>query len=246
MCLQAKRQEWAFRLQQEWKIASSAYFLTLTYDDDNLPYSDNHPTLNKRDLQLFMKRLRKKQAKISPKPLRFYACGEYGTKTNRPHYHMILFNLSVRLKDKIQETWNLGNVMVGTVTGASIAYTTKYCITKDEYPEGTLKPFQIMSRKPGLGANYLDTHYDYHKNKNRNYTNVNGQKAALPRFYKDKIFSPYEKFQNKIIGEAQSKKTEEEKLQYLSQFGDPEHLLERNQVVKNELIIKRATKSNKF
>ena len=47
-------------------------------------------TLRKRDYQLFMKRLRKA---FPNDKIRFYAAGEYGPKTLRPHYHAILFGL---------------------------------------------------------------------------------------------------------------------------------------------------------
>ena len=68
-------------------------FLTLTFDDDHIP---NPPTIAKRDVQLFLKRLRKK---IAPKQIRYYACGEYGEKVKmpgsdtlgRPHYHLLIF-----------------------------------------------------------------------------------------------------------------------------------------------------------
>lgn len=85
---------WADRCMAEASYYNNNVFLTLTYDNDHLPEpyegSKIHP-LVKRDLQLFMKRLRRE---LPDQKIRFFACGEYGSpeKTFRPHYHLILFN----------------------------------------------------------------------------------------------------------------------------------------------------------
>lgn len=126
-CLQTKRADWTFRLQQELKISSSAFFLTLTYDNDNIPFSSaGVPELRKRDCQLFMKRLRKENSKS----LRYYTVGEYGTVTSRPHYHSILFNLDLQMVSQLPKIWSLGHVHVGDVKTASIHYVTKYVINR--------------------------------------------------------------------------------------------------------------------
>ena len=111
---------WADRMILELETAKKAIFLTLTYDDnhahpckykDIVPYEGYYPqkkneflnedgtltvpefyTLDKRDCQLFMKRLR---SYFPDKNLRYYLAGEYGEKTLRPHYHLILYGLSV-------------------------------------------------------------------------------------------------------------------------------------------------------
>ena len=59
-------------------------YITLTYNDDHLPANGS---LQPRDLQLFWKRLRKARTP----GIRYYACGEYGDQTARPHYHAIIF-----------------------------------------------------------------------------------------------------------------------------------------------------------
>lgn len=81
-CLACKLQrsrEWAFRLNCEAHYWKEAAFITLTYDNDNLP-KDN--SLHKEDLQKFWKRLRKDL----DKPIKYFACGEYGDRFKRPHY----------------------------------------------------------------------------------------------------------------------------------------------------------------
>ena len=103
--------EWANRLMCELQYHEHAYFVTLTYNEKYVPrsyYADPETgeakeslTLCPRDLQLFMKRLRK--AFLDCK-IRFYACGEYGSETFRPHYHLIIFGL--HLTDGYPWRWN--------------------------------------------------------------------------------------------------------------------------------------------
>lgn len=83
-CLVNKRGDWIFRLQMEMKFSKrKALFVTLTYDQKHCPEK-----LDKRHLQLFLKRLRKH---YPAGQIRYYAVGEYGSKMGRPHYHLILF-----------------------------------------------------------------------------------------------------------------------------------------------------------
>lgn len=98
-CRLQRSRDWANRCMLEGEHSTSMYFITLTYNDEHLPLVDNnfsdsgefspHGTLYLRDLQLFFKRLRKS---YPDSHIRFFACGEYGDITHRPHYHAILFN----------------------------------------------------------------------------------------------------------------------------------------------------------
>lgn len=138
-CLSNRRADWSFRLFQETKVSQSAHFLTLTYDDSTVPVGDDCYSLCKRDLQLFTKKLRKENGS----KLRYYAVGEYGTKTNRPHYHSIMFNLQPRTVEALPNIWNLGMVHVGDVNEASIHYVTKYVINRDLEVSGREPPFFV-------------------------------------------------------------------------------------------------------
>ena len=118
-CLSANRQSWSFRLTKELKTSSSAVFVTLTYEDAKLPLQKNDdgmltPTVEKRDIQTFLKRLRKK---FPSSGIRYYLTAEYGPKTHRPHYHAIIFNLpfteasnQIKLTDILIETWQNGHI----------------------------------------------------------------------------------------------------------------------------------------
>lgn len=186
-CLVNKRSDWSFRLEQEHKASKSAHFVTLTYDEKHRPTDGS---LCKRHLQLFMKRLRKKD---STSKLRYYAVGEYGSKTLRPHYHLLLFN---SCEDLIRKAWvdsngkAVGHVHVGKVTAASVAYVTKYVVQRDSYPSGLEKPFALMSRAYGIGGRYLsDQVVEWHRANDANYVVRPGnQKGRLPRFYREKIW----------------------------------------------------------
>lgn len=164
---------------------SDAAFVTLTYSDDTLAYSEmGYPTLCKRDLQLFLKRLRKSLGR----KFRYYACGEYGENTERPHYHLALFGLSpVVDADRISRSWfftpdtPFGIVHIGEVTNESAQYVAGYVTKKITHispalrkqrriertayghyktklydEKGRLPEFSIMSLKPGIGYPALD------------------------------------------------------------------------------------------
>lgn len=189
-CLEARRADWSFRLRQELQISSAADFLTLTYEDKKVPLTqERQQTLCKKDLQDFFKRLRKEALT----KLRYYAVGEYGTNTNRPHYHAILFNLERRVAERLTDIWGQGHTMIGSVTDASIHYVTKYHVNVVGEFEGRAPPFALMSRRPGIGSNYLATHSKWHLEALRAFTKVNGFVGRLPRFYVDKIFSKDQK-----------------------------------------------------
>lgn len=185
-CTMNKRHDWSFRLEQEYKYSKSSLFVTLTYDQKHVPANGS---LDKKHLQLFMKRLRKRDGTNS---IRYYATGEYGTHGGRPHYHIILFNAK---EEDVRNSWSdrngapVGIVHIGRVTSASVAYVTKYLIQKEDYPEGLEKPFSLMSRAYGIGGRYLtDEMVQWHRDGNKNYTLKDNQKIRLPRFYREKIW----------------------------------------------------------
>ncbi|AXH73644.1 MAG: replication initiator protein [Microviridae sp.] len=210
-CLQNRRNDWAFRLLQENKVSNTSHFLTLTYDNQHLPFTweDDYATgttLEKKHLYEFHETVKRSQRRLLKKnydqwKIRYYSVGEYGTRTERPHYHTIMFNLHPITLSKLQDgmIWGKGRVHSGTVTPGSVSYVAKYVIDKqteykDEWPEEKQKPFNSMSRNPGIGANYLinrDWHReinDYDPDNFRIYAMQDGKKVRLPRYYKDKIF----------------------------------------------------------
>jgi len=183
-CGATKRSDWSLRLHYEAKRSVAKRFITLTYANPHLKWKNGNPQLVKSDLQKWFKRVRKTHK------FRYFAVGEYGSQTFRPHYHFIIFNASVNDYNLLNEKWGKGNIYVGSVTIRSIMYVCKYHVNKGKYPVGVAPPFVLMSRRPGLGANYLTpAMVEWHRSDRKNYAVLDGQKRHLPRYYKTKIFS---------------------------------------------------------
>ena len=129
-CKISKVREWSVRMLHELSSHEDSSFITLTYQNEFLP---ENGSLKKTHLQLFFKRLRKA---IHPKKIRYYAVGEYGDITMRPHYHIILFGLGLRVEDKkcVMDAWPYTNWSIdsirskafGLVEPDSIQYVAKY------------------------------------------------------------------------------------------------------------------------
>lgn len=198
-CRLERSKNWAARCMHEKLSHADNCFITLTYDDDNLP-SDG--SLIKRDLQLFNKRLRKWCVKHRGSSFRFYACGEYGDTYGRPHYHSICFNCD--FPDKrfykynarseplytsviLDNIWGLGITTVGDVTFDSCAYVARYCmdvISGDmaaDWYQGRLPEFSNMSRRPGIGAAWF-AKYGRHAYEHDSVV-VEGREMRPPRYY---------------------------------------------------------------
>lgn len=133
-CVRQKSVEWAFRIMDECSLYKDNSFLTLTYDDEHKPYLG----VSRREVQLFVKRLRKV---LFPRKIRFFACGEYGKKLGRPHYHLIIFNwfpddawfwqrdksgVELFRSSLLETVWTFGFSSVGRVTYDSALYCAKY------------------------------------------------------------------------------------------------------------------------
>ena len=208
MCKNREQMEWSFRLQQEDKVSQNNRFITLTYDNLFLPLNDDgdYPDLSKRDVQLYLKRLRKLNTKmmleyyptekvarahLKTRPLRYFLVGEYGTEYGRPHYHALIFNTAPNLFDDPVATWQLGDVDVGTVQPESIAYTTKYMVKPlDQLKTQVkrMKEFRLTSK--GHGLQYAKDNALYHiSNKKFTVRNQAGMDIPMPRYIRDQIFS---------------------------------------------------------
>lgn len=199
-CKKKRVSHWSFRLMQQEKVSESAFFVTLTINTEFMPITKNgFMTLDKTILQKYFKRLRKLE---HGKKISYYAVGEYGTKTKRPHFHIILFNATPQ---NIEQAWTINNhiiglVHIGNVSGASIGYTLKY-INKIGYKQehardDRAREFSLMSK--GIGACYLTPQMvAWHKADmyNRYYATNHNFKTSFPRYYKNKIYTDEEKEQ---------------------------------------------------
>lgn len=196
-CRKLRINSWYVRLKSELTRSKSAHFITLTYNDESLPYNQfNKPTLHYEDIQLFFKKLRRRQERREPESakIKYFAVGEYGSKTYRPHYHIIFFNL-LDVTD-VEKSWEFGHIHAGDVTDASIYYTLKYTtksIFTDTGEDNTrLREKALMSK--GLGENFLTpTMKKYlYDDVTRPIKLEGGAIIPLPRYYRDKLFNPYQ------------------------------------------------------
>ena len=197
-CMKRRTSGWSFRLVKEGDVSNSALFVTLTYDTKYVPITKKgYLTLCKDDVQRFFKRLRK----LTNEKIKYFIVGEYGTQKMRPHYHIILFNAN---REMIARAWakdgrELGSIFIGDVSEASIGYTLKYMQKPGKIPihqnDDRQKEFQLMSK--GLGKSYLTQKMiNWHKQdlEQRMYIPMkDGKKIAMPRYYKDKMYSESEK-----------------------------------------------------
>lgn len=175
--------QWANRMMLEFDHTKKAVFLTLTLNDDNLPISSSGlPTTDiTGHISPFNKRLR---YYYSDKQVRFYAVSEYGSKTNRPHYHGIYFGLSlddfpdirllkmskhgfpIYISEKLDKIWRLGHVFIAHVSWQTCAYVARYNLKKigknADYKKLGIEPERsLMSRDPGIGGYYLEDNPEY-------------------------------------------------------------------------------------
>lgn len=178
-CRIEKSREWALRCIHEASLHELNCFVTLTYDDEQLPPLGS---LVKADHQKFLKRLRKR---FPAQNIRYFLCGEYGEALQRPHYHALLFGFD--FLDKVQwcqsngnqiwrsatleSLWKHGYSWIGSVTWSSAAYVARYCVKKvtgdrayERYVKDVdvetgeismLEPeYIVMSRRPGIGREW--------------------------------------------------------------------------------------------
>lgn len=120
-CRKNKARIWRHRIMLEGMCHEENCFVTLTYNDEHLPAGE---TLVPEDLNLFLKRLRKK---LYPEKIRYFAVGEYGDKSWRPHYHAILFGTID--EDAINEAWTVGGEQIGWVDVGELNEKTAGYIT---------------------------------------------------------------------------------------------------------------------
>lgn len=191
-CRLTKARGWTLRCHLEMQQHRTASFVTLTYADDKLP-----PTLNRRHLQLWLKKFRKqltaKKEGETTRTIRFFACGEYGEKTQRPHYHAIIFGGRESDRHTVDKTWGLGRTQCDQATPATIAYVAGYVakkynalpFPKTERVDPTTgevyiyqPPFLQMSQ--GIGG-----HARKHTESWRNVAVYNGQTMPVPRYLHD-------------------------------------------------------------
>lgn len=198
-CRKEKQREWRVRLEEELR-SNFGYFTTLTISPEgikeieektNLKWEENPNEIATKGLRLFLERARKETGKS----IKHWCVTELGEKKDRIHLHGIFFGQ--KSAELIRKHWKYGFVFIGGYCNSrSVNYMTKYMLKVDiKHPEFK----QIVLASPGIGAGYMDRlDYLWQKQNYKNinvatYTFRNGTKMAMPKYYKDKIFTEKEK-----------------------------------------------------
>lgn len=200
-CLVEKRRAWKVRGACEAQEHPHSSFLTLTFSDDYLPYP---PQVCVRDLQLFFKRLRK----VLPDSVSYLACGEYGERDRRPHYHVCLFGYDFAddrylwstskaghaqyRSPTLEKVWPFGHSTISAFDPTTAEYTAGY-ITKSSRPKlewanvetgetGSLhREFLLASRKPALGLSWLRKYAQ--EVLDNDFVIINGTRHRVPPYF---------------------------------------------------------------
>ncbi|QXP08212.1 MAG: replication initiator protein [Arizlama microvirus] len=209
-CRTKRLSDWGQRCVHHASQFKENSFLTLTYDDANLP---DNGSLYKPHLQGFFKRLR---YHFPVRKLSYYACGEYGERTQRAHYHVCLFNADFQdkiafrkigehqlyLSAQLTEIWGHGNTSLGSLTYQTACYTAAYVMkrtlgkgcpkyVKLDEETGLLtplvQPFAVMSLRPAIASDWMHKYHAdiYGHNKD---TIVQNTKKLKPARYYDRIY----------------------------------------------------------
>ncbi len=204
-CRANQARDWSIRILHESQIHLYSWFLTLTYSDENIP---ENGSLYPEDLRGFFKTLRKQH---EPEKLSYFACGEYGGETSRPHYHSVLFNHP--LLDRIphsrssstplwrsktlESAWPYGHSEFSTVTPGSASYVAGYVrkkIGKKAHPNDynrvneetgeivEIRPeFSRMSLRPAIGKRWIEKYWSEVYPKD--FVVREGKEYPPPRYY---------------------------------------------------------------
>ena len=193
-CLRDYQNDWAFRLTQECRRVICPIKVELTFAPEYVPVAYNDEVgewqsyVSKRDVQLFLKRLRKMCPEFKNN-LRYYAIGEYGKDRNRCHYHIVLISDAIKTPyqyyKQLLYAWGQGFIYIKRCEQEQIGYVTKYLNKLDESPHIT-KPFKLMSKHFGLC--YLsDRMVDYFFTSFATSVPWKSGHIKLPRYYRKKL-----------------------------------------------------------
>jgi len=202
----------------EAAMHDEACFVTLTYAPHYLPKDGS---LQIRDFQLFLKRLRKKaRRKVS-----YFHCGEYGDIEGRPHYHAALFGLDFLDQAEelpktqkgfkqwtaplLRDTWKLGHVAAMHLTFESAQYLANYITNKvtgdlaKEHYQGRTPEYSSMSKRPAIGKRWFDQYKDdvYPLDE----VVVRGVKTKPPKYYDQLLGEENEELLEKIKSRRREK-----------------------------------------
>lgn len=261
-CLTNRKREWVWRMYKEAQYADNAIFITLTYDQENLERQCSvvdtdtgeihEGVLVYADLQEFIKRIRSRQeyylekkyshlksgsAPIAKK-IKYYACGEYGEKSGRPHFHLIMYNVLSAIQEEIcitspssteidpNSVWKYGFATIGKWNVRRLAYTAKYVMKGTDqrwYAQKPKKfwPKALISR--GLGDAMLkdpNIIKQFRENKIFEVQHPDLGKMKLPRRFMEKIHDKQDIQRYQIKSRLKMLKTERKRISKSNKLGE--------------------------
>lgn len=199
-CIECRKKiarEWQIRLCEEIKnYEGKMLFVTLTFAEGQYQLLrrayglHDEEQIVKKAVRLFLERVRKK----TKKSMKHWLITEHGKNgTERIHLHGILW--SNFTQEEIAELWKYGFVYVGQyVNEKSAGYITKY-ITKED--DRGYKGIVLCSA--GIGKCYTQKEVNRQKHQFRGaetidtYRGTNGHILALPRYYRNLLFTDKQK-----------------------------------------------------
>ena len=232
-CRLESSRQWATRCMHESQLHENNCFITLTYNDENLPHGES---LQKEDWQNFMKRLRHR---ASPQKIRFFMCGEYGENKDvrtisplgRPHYHAIIFGFDFPDKKLVSEseeghpyfysslledTWGKGFAQVANFSFDTAAYVARYCLKKingdeadDHYTRTNTTTGELTYIHPEFTLSSRrpgiagDWFHKYETDLHKGYITVNGIKCRPPKYY-DRLMETFNEYDYEFIKEKRA------------------------------------------
>lgn len=199
-CKVARTKEWSLRLAMEATQyqPGEISFVTLTFSESNV-WSINQETgelvktLWVKDVQNYMKRVRtnlKRTFGFTGK-VRYYACGEYGPKTHRPHYHLLVFGIPTIFQSVLDDSWSYGFTCIKPFFPETCIYVAGY-IQKKLYGEvGSFvyediePPFSCCSHH--LGEDWFFKPSNYDNIVHNGFVMFQGYKHAIPKAFRRKM-----------------------------------------------------------
>lgn len=209
LCRQEHARQWAVRITHEASLHEENSFITLTYAPEHEPA---YGSLHYPDLQKFWKRLRMRIARKTGEKLRFYAVGEYGSQSYRPHYHACVFGHAftegrIILREQptmlwtcpaLDNAWGLGHVSVGALNFTTAQYTASYITKKlrsaqryvriDEQTGELIalaQPRSFSSIRPAVAAEWFEKFGQ--QIYDHDMVVINGQPQKPPKYYDKKL-----------------------------------------------------------
>lgn len=187
-CISKRAIEWALRARHEFSTHENNCFLTLTYNQENLPLISDI----KNEFQKFIKRLRK-NIKI---PIRYMVSHEYGSQTFRPHHHAIIFGWNpssqkllkttpsgcpIFRSQQLEDLWSHGYSSIGVANEKTAYYIASYSLKGKKHTlidpstgeEVTISDCMDASKRPAIGYTFFQ----------QNLKQLIQSNQILPRYY---------------------------------------------------------------